>query len=65
MRAIAFVLVLSLAAVTFAVPAASATGCIVGNDRAACVVSVETRVCVTDPCDAIDVCVGHGLVCLL
>lgn len=63
MRLVPILLILSLAAVTLAAPTASATGCIVGNDDAKCVVSVRVIYCFTDPCDGIIVCLDHGLVC--
>lgn len=38
-------------------------GCLVGDDRERCLVSVEWIVCVTEPCDAAIVCVGYGRSC--
>jgi hypothetical protein len=69
-RAFLFAALLGLAAFSLA-PAASAApaapalqpSCIVGNDPSACLVSIETRVCVTEPCDEVDVCVLYGRVC--
>jgi hypothetical protein len=43
-------------------PSASAAGpCIAGAPD--CAVYVETRVCVTSPCNWLTVCVGFGLYC--
>lgn len=52
-----------------AVPSASARppvvgDCVVGASEADCLVSVQTRVCVTDPCDTLDVCLLYGLLCV-
>lgn len=54
-------LALVASAVTFA-PSATALDEPVCNDRD-CLVSVETYVCVTYPCDGIVVCLARGAVC--
>jgi hypothetical protein len=48
-----------------AVPTASAAEapCVVGASEPNCLVSVQMVVCVTDPCDTMDVCVAYGRVC--
>lgn len=43
--------------------AAAAPSCVVGSSEPNCLVSVQQRVCVTDPCDELDVCVGYGRIC--
>lgn len=63
MKALHLLLVLSLASVPFALTEASAARCVVGDDPAKCLVSVQWVVCVTEPCDGLIVCVGHGLAC--
>ena len=63
MKALPLLLALSLASLALAVPDASAARCVVGDDPAKCLVSVQWIVCVTEPCDGLIVCVGHGLVC--
>lgn len=63
MKLLPLVLAASLAAVTVTLPGASAAECIVGDNEQKCVVSVTMVVCVTEPCDGIIVCVGHGLAC--
>jgi hypothetical protein len=37
--------------------------CVVGSSQSECLVSVQMVVCVTDPCDTMDVCVAYGAVC--
>jgi hypothetical protein len=37
--------------------------CVVGSSQTECAVSVQMVVCVTDPCDTMDVCVAYGRVC--
>jgi hypothetical protein len=54
---------------TAAAPSASARppvvdDCVVGSSEPDCLVSVQTRVCVTDPCDTLDVCVLYGFLCV-
>jgi hypothetical protein len=48
-----------------AVPTAAATEepCVVGASQPHCLVSVQMVVCVTDPCDTMDVCVAYGRLC--
>lgn len=49
---------------TAAAPTATAApACVVGSSEPSCLVSVQQRVCVTDPCDELDVCVGYGRIC--
>lgn len=55
---------LGLAAVPVA-DAQPAPGCVVGASEPACLVSVQQRVCVTDPCDTLDVCVAYGRYCIV
>jgi hypothetical protein len=43
--------------------AASDPPCVVGASEPNCAVSVQYRVCVTDPCDEMDICVAYGRVC--
>lgn len=65
-RAVLFASLFALAAFAVA-PTASAAApappCVLGSDPATCLVSVESRVCVTFPCDTHDVCVAYGRVC--
>lgn len=63
MKTLVLLLAASLAFVGLALPEASAARCIVGDDPEDCLVSVRFIVCVTEPCDGVIVCVGHGLVC--
>lgn len=45
--------------------AASEPPCVVGASEPNCAVSIQMRVCVTDPCDTMDVCVAYGRVCVV
>ena len=38
--------------------------CVVGASEPNCLVSVQQRVCVTEPCDELDLCVAYGRLCL-
>ena len=70
MMARAVLLTLSFILLLAAVPTAEArppvtADCVVGSSEPGCLVSVQMVVCVTDPCDTMDVCVLYGFYCLL
>lgn len=44
--------------------AAQPEPCVVGASEPNCLVSVQQRVCVTEPCDELDLCVAYGRLCL-
>ncbi len=46
-----------------AAPEAAAEPCAVGASEPNCLVSVQLRECVTDPCDTMDLCVAYGRLC--
>ncbi|HUR25109.1 MAG TPA: hypothetical protein VM327_03730 [Candidatus Thermoplasmatota archaeon] len=52
-----------LIGVAAAPTAAAAPPCVVGSSMQSCAVGIQTVVCVTDPCDTMDVCVAYGRVC--
>lgn len=60
---------LALALVAFSLLTASLAGLPIASagepvcDDRDCLVSVEWRVCVTEPCDGLVVCLAHGRVC--
>ena len=64
-RAILFASILTLVGFSVAAPTAAAADdpCVVGSSQSQCAVSVQMVVCVTDPCDTMDVCVAYGRVC--
>lgn len=65
-RAILFASLVALLGFSIAAPTAAAqeTPCVVGSSsQTECAVSVQMVVCVTDPCDTMDVCVAYGRVC--
>lgn len=62
-RAVLAATLLTLVAFSFAPTASAAVPCVVGDQPQSCAVSVEMRVCVTEPCDEVDVCLLFGRVC--
>lgn len=63
-RAILLASLVTLVGFSVAAPtAAAAPPCVVGSSEPNCLVSVQMVVCVTDPCDTMDVCVAYGRVC--
>lgn len=57
------VLALALATTSLAlIPSANAANEPVCDDRN-CLVSIETYVCVTEPCDGMVICLAHGRIC--
>jgi hypothetical protein len=65
-RAVLLASLVTLVGFSVAAPAASASEppCVVGASEPDCAVSVQMRVCVTDPCDTMDVCVAYGRACV-
>ena len=64
-RAVLLASLVTLVGFSVAAPTAAAqdVGCAVGSSEPYCLVSVQLRECVTDPCDTMDVCVAYGRVC--
>jgi hypothetical protein len=67
-RAVLLALLVSLIGLAVAVPSAAARppvvqDCVVGSSEPDCLVSIQMVVCVTDPCDTMDVCLLYGFVC--
>lgn len=64
-RAILLASLVTLLGFSVAAPTAAAAEqpCVVGASEPECLVSIQQRVCVTDPCDTMDVCVAYGRVC--
>lgn len=64
-RAILLASLVTLVGFSVAAPTAAAAEppCVVGSSQTECLVSVQMVVCVTDPCDTMDVCVAYGRVC--
>lgn len=62
MRLFPILLASALALSVAVFPTAAALDEPVCNDRD-CLVSIETYVCVTEPCDGLVVCVARGTVC--
>ena len=68
-RAFLVLTLLALAGLAVAAPSAAARppvvgDCAVGDDADACLVSVHWVVCVTEPCDALRVCIAYGFLCV-
>ncbi|MEA3165757.1 MAG: hypothetical protein QOJ26_623 [Thermoplasmata archaeon] len=63
-RAVLLLSLVALIGFTAAAPtAAAAPPCVVGSNMQSCAVGIQTVVCVTDPCDTMDVCLAYGAVC--
>lgn len=66
-RAVLLATSLVLLGLAVAAPTAAAADdpCVVGASEPNCAVSVQYRVCVTEPCDEMDLCVLYGLYCIV